>query len=92
MILSFKHKGLKRFFDREDASKLNQHHVRRIRLILTALNAASSIDDMAFPGSGLHALKGNLKGYWSVTVSGNWRIIFRYENGDAYDADYLDYH
>jgi proteic killer suppression protein len=92
MIRSFKHKGLRRYFEVGDASKLQHTHIKRIRLILTALDAATHIDAMAFPGSNLHPLKGSKRGFWAVSVSGNWRLVFRFESGDAYDVDYLDYH
>ncbi|MDZ4700926.1 MAG: type II toxin-antitoxin system RelE/ParE family toxin [Rhodothermales bacterium] len=92
MIQNFRHKGLRRFFDTGDGSKLNASHLKRIRLILSALNAATMVDAVAFPGSGLHPLKGDMKGFSAVSVSGNWRIVFRFENGDAYDVDYVDYH
>ena len=92
MIVSIKHKGLKLLWTNNDASKLKQDHVRKIRNLLTLLNGAKMVEDMNFPGSGLHALKGDLKGYWAVTVSGNYRIIFTFDNGDAYLLDYLDYH
>ncbi len=92
MIQSIKHRGLKRYHERGDVSRLNPNHIRRLQLILTALEAMATVEDMAFPGSGLHRLRGDLDGFWSVKVSGNWRVIFRFENGDAYDVDYLDYH
>ncbi|MFQ5794720.1 MAG: type II toxin-antitoxin system RelE/ParE family toxin [Candidatus Bipolaricaulia bacterium] len=92
MIESFKHKGLRRFFEKGDSSKIQQAHIRRLRLILTQLHAAKEIRDMNFPGSNLHMLTGDKKGFWSVSVSGNWRVIFRFEDGHAYDVDYLDYH
>ncbi len=92
MIQSIKHRGLKRYHERGDASRLNPNHIRRLQLILTALEATATVEDMAFPGSGLHRLRGDLDGFWSVKVSGNWRVIFRFENGNAYDVDYLDYH
>lgn len=92
MIRSIKHKGLRRFYVDGDASKIDARHRKRLRLILTALDAATQAADMGFPGSDLHALKGDLAGYWSVSVSGNWRIIFRFVEHDAYDIDYLDYH
>jgi proteic killer suppression protein len=66
--------------------------VDRLRLILARLQASTSPGDMALPGLRLHPLKGDLKGYWSVSVSGNWRVIFRFEGEDAYEVDYLDYH
>ena len=92
MIKSFKHKGLKIFFESGNSSKINPEHQKRLRLILSILNAAKDIKDINFPGSGLHQLKGELKGYWAVTVSGNWRIIFRFIDSEVSDIDYKDYH
>lgn len=92
MIQSFKHKSLQLYFEKGDSSKLKQSHLKRLRLILAKLHTAVAIKDMNFPGAGLHPLKGEKKDFWSLTVSGNWRLIFRFENGDAYDVDYLDYH
>ena len=92
MVRSFRHTGLRRFFEKGDASKIKPVHRTRLRLILTLLDAANDAGDMNFPGSNLHPLKGDLKGFWSVTVSGNWRVVFRFEDGDAHDVDYLDYH
>lgn len=92
MIESIRHKGLAELFENGDSSKLNPNHKARLRHILTLLHAATSIQDLNFPGSNLHALKGNLAGYWAINVSGNWRIIFKFENGNIYNVDYLDYH
>jgi len=92
MIQSFRHKGLQLFFEKGNYSKIQPDHRKKIRLILTMLHAAKVIHDMNFPGSKLHALTGELKSFWSVSVSGNWRIIFRFEDGDIFDVDYLDYH
>jgi proteic killer suppression protein len=92
MIISFKHKGLRVYFGTGDSSKLNQSHLKRLRLVLAQLHAAEEIRDMDFPGSGLHSLKGDKKSLWSVSISGNWRLIFRFEKGHAYDVDYMDYH
>jgi len=92
MIKSFKHKGLKIFFESGNSSKINPEHQKRLRLILSILNAAKDIKDINFPGSGLHQLKGELKGYWAVTLSGNWRIIFRFIDSEVSDIDYKDYH
>jgi|TARA_B110000459_G_C16301984_1_gene355349 proteic killer suppression protein len=92
MIVSFKHKGLKRFFETGSVSKIQPKHEVKLSLILALLNAAKEIKDVDFPGSGLHPLKGNLQNHWSVTVNGNWRITFKFENGDAYILDYIDYH
>ncbi|MBA8666636.1 type II toxin-antitoxin system RelE/ParE family toxin [Holosporaceae bacterium 'Namur'] len=92
MIKSFAHKGLKRFFERGEGSGIQPNHQKKIRLILGVLNEANSIADVNFPGSNLHRLKGDLKSCWSVTVNGNWRITFYFENGDAYVVNYQDYH
>ena len=73
-------------------SRLNPDHVRRLRLILTLLDSATQAADMHFPGSGFHALRGDLRGFYAVRVSGNWRVIFRFADGDVYDVDYVDYH
>lgn len=92
-IESFRHKGLERLFLEDDRRGLKPAHVDRIRSILATLATAADISDMGlFPGWRLHPLKGNLKGFWSITVSGNWRIIFRFEDGKALDVDLLDYH
>ncbi len=92
MIKSFRHKGLQLYAEKGDRSKLQQSHIIRIRLILTRLDAANMPENMNETGYHFHALKGDLKGFYSVRVSGNWRIIFRFENGNAYDVDYIDYH
>ena len=92
MIESFKNKSLQLYFEKGDSSKINPGHQKKVKLILTLLQAAVDIKDLNFPGSDLHALKGPRKGFWSIKVSGNWRIIFRFENGDVHDVDYLDYH
>lgn len=92
MIISIQHRGLKRLWTKNDSSKLPPDQVPKIRDILTLLNAIEKVTDMNFPGSALHSLKGDLAGYWSVTVKANWRIIFQFENGNAYLVDYLDYH
>ena len=92
MILTFKHKGLKRLFENDDRSKLSADLVERIRLILAALDQAETIDDLNQPSFRLHVLKGDLKGFWSITVRANWRIIFRFEGAGALDVDLTDYH
>ncbi len=92
MIESFRHKGLRRFFEVDDVRQLPADMVERIRSILTLLDAAQSIEDMDRPTLRLHPLRGSLKGHWSVTVRANWRIIFRFEDGSALDVDFLDYH
>ena len=92
MIVSFYHKGLERYWTRNDASALRADHIKKIKYILEYIDVAEHINDINFPGSGLHRLKGDLKNYWSVIVKANWRIIFRFEDGNAYLVDYLDYH
>jgi toxin HigB-1 len=92
VIGSFKHKGLKRLFEEDDRSRLAPDMVEKIRLILSALEEAGSIDDLNQPSFRLHPLKGDLKGYWAVTVRANWRIIFRFEGDKASNVDLADYH
>lgn len=92
MILNFQHKGLKLFFEKDDASRLRADHVEKIRRILYRLDEAQEIEDLNMPGWALHSLSGNYKGFWSVKVNGNWRIIFRLSNGWVCDVNYLDYH
>jgi toxin HigB-1 len=92
MIRSFRHKGLRRFFEEDDKSKLPPEMVERIRTILAFLDAAGSIEDMNQPSLRLHGLKGELKGFWAVTVRANWRIIFRFAGDHPSDVDFVDYH
>jgi proteic killer suppression protein len=86
MIRTIRHKGLKRFFERDDSSGVNPEHVGKLRNILATLHAARTVAHMDLPGFRLHPLKGPLKGFWAVTVRANWRVIFRFE-GDAEDVD-----
>lgn len=79
-------------FETGNSRGVQTAHARKLADILDVLNAAAKPGDMNFPGSLLHPLKGNLKGHWAVRVSGNWRITFRFEKGDALDIDYVDYH
>jgi proteic killer suppression protein len=92
MIQSFRHKGLRQLFEDGTARGVNAEHVRKLRQILGVLHAADTIDALRLPTFGLHSLKGELKGHWAVTVRANWRVIFRFENGVAYDVDLVDYH
>ena len=92
MIESFRHKGLKRFYEQDDRSKLPSDMIERIAVVLAALDAAATITAMNRPSFRLHRLKGNLKGLWAVTVRANWRIVFRFEEGQAFDVDLVDYH
>lgn len=90
MIKSFKHKGLKKFFLKGDLSGISPNHADRLRLILTVIDSAKSIEETNFPGSRLHLYKNS--DLWSVDVSGNWRILFEFKNQNAYIVDYLDPH
>jgi proteic killer suppression protein len=92
MIVSFKHKGLKRLYEKGDAKYVPREHLAKINDILSTLDAAMSIDDMELITFRLHTLTGKRKDTWSVTVRANWRITFRFENGKAFDVDYEDYH
>ncbi len=92
MIKSFQHNGLRRFFEDDDGRKLPQDMLARIALILSTLQAAQEIEGMDIPTFRLHPLKGELKGFYSVTVRANWRIVFRFEDGQAFDVDFVDYH
>jgi proteic killer suppression protein len=92
VIRSFKHKGLKRLFTTGSTKGIHPDHARRLKLILFRLHSAKEVYDMDFPGSGLHQLKGRLKGCWAIKVTGNWRLIFRFEKGDAWEVNYNDYH
>lgn len=92
MIKSFSHKGLEMFFETSSKAGIIPSHEKRLRLVLLLLNGASRVEDMNFPGSGFHGLSGNLAGFCSVKISGNWRLIFRFEGQDAREVDYVDYH
>ena len=91
-IKGFKHSGLKRFFDGNDGRRLPQDRLNRIDDILAKLTKSDALDALGVPGYRLHPLKGDRKGYWSVRVSANWRIVFRFERGNVYDVDLIDYH
>ena len=92
MIKSFRHKGLKKFYETGSAAGIQSGHKIRLRMILAALDTSLVIGDMDIPGFKLHPLKGKLRGRWSVSVSGNWRITFEFRDGNAYVLDYEDYH
>jgi toxin HigB-1 len=92
MIRSIRHKGLKRLYEDNDPRGVIDEHADKLRDILARLDAARSVADMGVPGFGLHPLKGEFKGYWAVTVRANWRVIFHFADGAAFDIDYLDYH
>jgi len=92
MIKSFIHKGLEEFFYTGNKKGIKPEHADRLERILDRLNAANEILDMNYPGSNLHKLTGDRKGQYAVKVSGNWRVVFEFSNGDAYIVDYNDYH
>jgi toxin HigB-1 len=92
MIESFRHKGLRRLFEDDNPKGVNPDHVRKMKQILAVLHAAQTIEALDLPTLALHPLKGDLKGFWAVTVRANWRIIFRFADGRASDVDLVDYH
>ncbi len=92
MIKSFKHRGLKRLYERDDRSGIRPDLLDTVERILTALDSATVPQDLDIPRYRLHPLKGELKGLWAVTVRANWRIVFRFEGTDAFDVELIDYH
>ena len=92
MIRRFRHRGLKRMYEYGDARRVSPDLVDRVVLALADLDDARKPSDLDLPGYRIHPLKGDLKGYWSIAISGNWRMIFRFEDGNASDVDLVDYH
>lgn len=92
MIRTFRHKGIEAFFRTGSTAGVQAKHVTRLRFQLARLSVASEAKDMNAPGWKLHPLKGRLKDHWAVSVSGNWRLTFTFEDGDAVLVDYQDYH
>lgn len=92
MIRSIRHKGLKRLYEDDDPRGVIRDHAVKLRDILARLDAAVVVGDLDVPGFRLHPLKGGLRGFWAVTVRANWRVIFRFTEGDALELDYIDYH
>jgi toxin HigB-1 len=92
MILSFRSRALKRYWERDDLSKLPPERIDRIEMVLDRLNAATQPDDLSLPGLGFHKLSGPSKGRYAVSVSANWRITFAWQDQDAVDVDFEDYH
>ena len=92
MIKSFAHKGLEDLFYDGSKRGVQAKHAEKLTMLLDRLDGAVQVQDMDYPGSALHPLKGKLAGRWAVKVSGNWRVIFRFDDGDAYVVDYVDYH
>ena len=92
VIRTFRHRGLKKLFQDGDASKVRADQFARIADVLAHLDTAVRPADVDLPGYRLHPLKGDLKGYWSVSISGSWRLVFRFADGDVFDVDLVDYH
>ncbi len=92
MIVGFRHKGLRQLFEDENPKGVNAEHVRKLRQILGLLDAAQTVEALDYATFRLHPLKGDLKGFWSLTVRANWRVIFHFEDGNASDVDLVDYH
>ena len=92
MIKSFRHKGLQRYFETGSKAGIQASHASKLRLQLAALDQAMKPEDLSAPSWGLHPLKGDKKGHWALTVSGNWRMTFFFEKTDVILVDYLDYH
>ena len=92
MIRSFRHRGLKRLYERGDPSRIAADQLDRITLALADLDAAGNPSDLDLPGYRLHPLRGDRRGLWSISISWNWRITFRFAAGDVYDVALVDYH
>jgi proteic killer suppression protein len=92
MIRSIRHKGLRRLYQDDDRRGVPAPDAQKLRDILARLDASSTVRDLDVPGFRLHPLKGEWRGYWAVTVRANWRVVFRFEEGDAFDVDFVDYH
>ena len=91
MITSFRHRGLRQLYEKDDATRVAAQDLIRIRLILAALDVAQSAKDLNVQTFHLHPLKGDLRGFWAITVRSNWRIVFRFERGNVCDVDLIDY-
>src|SRR5580704_12341699 len=92
VIVGFRHRGLERLFENDDARGIRPDLLDKVRTILAQLNEAHTIEDMSMTSFHLHPLKGDRKGLWSVTVRANWRIVFSFADGDAADVELIDYH
>ena len=92
MIRGFRHRGLRRLFERDDRGQVSAEMLAKIENILAVLDRANGPEQMDLPGFRLHPLKGDLKGFWAVTVRANWRIIWLFDGTDAVDVDLIDYH
>ena len=92
MIKSFRHRGLQRLYERGDSSRIHPTLVEKVETALGLLDVAETPEAVNLPGYRLHPLRGDLRGFWSIRVSGNWRIIFRFDDHDVCDVDLVDYH
>jgi proteic killer suppression protein len=92
MIKTFKHKGIELFYCSGNTKGIQAKHSSRLRMQLAALDTAQTIEDMKLPGYRLHSLQGSRKGAWSIRVNGNWRLTFKFIDGNAYLLNYEDYH
>ena len=92
MIASFRHRGLRKYFESGSLAGIQPAHAKRLKMQLAALDTAQSIKDIDIPGFRLHLLKGGERGRWSIWVNGNWRVTFEFENGNALVLNYEDYH
>jgi proteic killer suppression protein len=92
MTIRFRHRGLRRLYEDDDRSGINAEHADKIARILAQLKRSSKPADMDIPGFRLHPLKGDLAGFWAVTIRANWRIVFRFEDSNVSDVDLIDYH
>lgn len=92
MIVSFRHKGLERLFEMGDRRRVSPGLIAKVERVLARLDQAAGPGDMNLPGFRLHPLKGDMAGYWAVSVSGNWRVVFRFDGRDVTDVDLVDYH
>lgn len=92
MIKSFKHKGLKKYFESGSTAGIQVSHAKKLKMQLAAIDTAQVIDDIDLPGYKLHPLKGEREGIWSISVNGNWRVTFEFKDGNAFILNYEDYH
>jgi proteic killer suppression protein len=92
VIQSFRHKGLRRLFESADARAIRRDQLEKLQNVLAVLNRSRAPSDLDLPGFRLHPLKGDLRGFWSITVKANWRVTFRFEKGHVWDVDLTDYH
>jgi proteic killer suppression protein len=92
MIKTFKHKGLRLFYEKGKTSGIQTHHAKKLRMQLAAINTAQEIGDIDISGFSLHKLKGERANIWSISVNGNWRVTFEFKDGNAYILNYEDYH